>query len=159
MPLLRYGAVVVNFQPIALTPSEILAIADNHPEYLTPNDIIGAASEMAPDKAIALYKRSLERYPDAVELYINMAYNFIQINELENAEKILEDGAIVADDQKEKDMIQLQRACVFMKKGMYDKASAALDAVSDNNATKYYRGVLAIYNGQNAQAAKLLAEA
>ena len=159
MPLLRYGAVVVNFQPIALTSSEILAIADNHPEYLTPNDIIGAASEMAPDKAIALYKRSLERYPDAVELYINMAYNFIQINELENAEKILEDGAIVADDQKEKDMIQLQRACVFMKKGMYDKASAALDTVSDNNATKYYRGVLAIYNGQNAQAAKLLAEA
>lgn len=159
MPLLRYGAIAVGFQPITLTAEEILAIADNQPEFLTPNDIIKASQGMEPEEAIALYEKALDRYPAAVELYINTAYNYIQLNDLDNAAAILDRAEIVADEQDEKDLINLQRACVFMKKGMYQNAAQALDAVSDDGLSEYYRGLLAIYDGRNKEAVDLLDQA
>lgn len=159
MPLLRYGSIVVSFQPITLSAEEILAIADNQPEYLTPNDIIGATANMAPEKAIELYQRSLERYPDAVELYINLAYNYIMLDDNAQALKVLSEAEIVADEADEKDMILLQRACIYMQEGKLDAATETLDKASDPNATKYYRGVLAIYDGDYAKAENLLADA
>jgi len=156
LPLLRYGSVAVNFDPIKLTAEEIRVIADNQPEYLTPNDIIQAAMELEPDQAIALYKRSLDRYPDVVELYVNLAYNQIQKNDLEGAQQTLENAQLVADQQQEKDMVALQRACVAMKQGMYSNAESALSAISDEGMTRYYRGVLAIYQEDNDKAIRLL---
>ncbi len=159
MPLLRYGSIVVSFQPITLSSEEILAIADNQPEYLTPNDILVATANMEPEQAIALYQRAMDRYPDAVELYINLAYNYIMLNDNAQALKVLSDAEIVADEADEKDMILIQRACVYMQEAQLDKAAEALGKVSDANATKYYRGVLAIYDGRYAEAENLLSEA
>lgn len=156
LPLLRYGSVAVNFEPIQLTANEIRVIADNQPEYLTPNDIIQASMEMEPDQAITLYKRALERYPDAVELYINLAYNQIQKNNLDAARQTLADGMLVADQQEEKDMIELQRACIAIKQAQYNEAASALNAISDKEVTRYYRGVLAIYQNENDKAIDLL---
>ncbi|HPW78551.1 MAG: hypothetical protein BWX62_00324 [Bacteroidetes bacterium ADurb.Bin037] len=155
-PLLRYGSIAVNFEPITLSADEIRIIADNQPEYLTPNDIIQAGMEMDPDQAIILYKRSLVRYPEAVELYVNLAYNQIQKNELEAAQQTLAEGMLVADQQSEKDMIQLQRACIAMKQGQYDEAASALNEISDKEASRYYRGVLAVYQQENEKALNLL---
>lgn len=156
MPLLRYGSVAVNFDPIKLTAEEIRVIADNQPEYLTPNDIIQAAMDLEPDQAIALYKRSLDRYPDVVELYVNLAYSQIQKNDLEAAQQTLANADLVADQQAEKDMIALQRACVSMKQGQYGEAESALNAISDEGMTRYYRGVLAVYQEDNDKAIRLL---
>jgi outer membrane protein OmpA-like peptidoglycan-associated protein/Flp pilus assembly protein TadD len=156
LPLLRYGSVSVNFEPIQLSAEEIRIIADNQPEYLTPNDIIQAASDLEPDDAIMLYKRSLERYPDAVELYVNLAYNQILNNQLEAAQTTLTEAKLVADEQDEKDMIALQCACIAMRQGEFDNAASALDAISDKDVTEYYRGVLAIYQNDNDKAVRLL---
>ncbi|MDD2538735.1 MAG: tetratricopeptide repeat protein [Bacteroidales bacterium] len=158
LPLLRYGSVSVRFEPIKLTAEEIRVIADNQPEYLTPNDIIQAAMDLEPDQAIALYKRGLERYPDAVELYINMAYYQIEKNDLDAARNTLAEGILVADEQKEKDMIELQRACIAMKQGQYNEAASALNAISDEDVTQYYRGVLAVYQNDNDRAIRLLSD-
>jgi len=156
LPLLRYGSVSVNFEPIQLTAEEIRIIADNQPEYLTPNDIIQAAMDLEPDDAIMLYKRSLERYPDAVELYVNLAYNQILNENLEAAQTTLTEAKLVADQQDEKDMIALQCACIAMRQGEYNQAATALDAISDKDITEYYRGVLAIYQDDNDKAVRLL---
>ncbi|MDD5283226.1 MAG: hypothetical protein PHF43_03740 [Bacteroidales bacterium] len=158
LPLLRYGSVSVNFEPIQLTAEEIRIIADNQPEYLTPNDIIQAALDLEPDDAIMLYKRSLERYPDAVELYVNLAYNQILNDQLEAAQTTLTEAKLVADEQDEKDMIALQCACIAMRQGEYDKAASALDDISDKEITEYYRGVLAIYQNDADKAVRLLSD-
>ncbi len=158
LPLLRYGSISVNFEPIQLTAEEIRIIADNQPEYLTPNDIIQAAMDLEPDDAIMLYKRSLERYPDAVELYVNLAYNQILNDQLEAAQTTLTEAKLVADEQDEKDMIALQCACIAMRQGEYDKAASALDDISDKEITEYYRGVLAIYQNDADKAVRLLSD-
>lgn len=156
LPLLRYGSVSVSFEPIKLTAEEVRVIADNQPEYLTPNDIIQAAMDLENDRAIALYKRGLERYPNAVELYINMSYHQILANDLDAALQTLETASLVAAEQEQKDMIGLQQACVAMKQGDYTAADAALNHVSDASAVRYYRGVLAIYRNDNDKALELL---
>ena len=156
MPLLRYGSVAVNFDPIQLTAEEIRVIADNQPEYLTPNDIIQAATDLEPDEAIALYKRSLDRYPDVVELYVNLAYYQFWNNDLEGARQTLENAKLVADEPAEKDIVALQCACVAMKAGEYSQAESALNSISDEGMTRYYRGVLAIYQQDNDKALRLL---
>jgi len=105
-----------------------------------------------------LYKRSLERYPDAVELYVNLAYNQILNDQLEAAQTTLTEAKLVADEQDEKDMIALQCACIAMRQGEYDKAASALDDISDKEITEYYRGVLAIYQNDADKAVRLLSD-
>ncbi|NLA15860.1 MAG: hypothetical protein GX877_04910 [Bacteroidales bacterium] len=157
LPLLRYGSVSVSFDPIKLSAEEVRVIADDQPEYLTPNDIIQAAMDLENDRVISLYKRGLERYPEAVELYINLSYHQILANDLDAALQTLEDGALVAIEQEQKDLIGLQQACIAMKQGDYAAAETALNNVSDKNTVRYYRGVLAIYQNDNDKALELLA--
>lgn len=158
MPLLRYGSVSVSFDPLKLTAEEVRAIAADQPEYLTPNDIIQASKDMENDNIIALYKRGLDRYPESVELYINLSYHQIQAGYLDDALKTLEDAGLVAAEQNQIDMIKLQQACIAMKQGNYNAAEALLNQVEDAQSARYYKGVLAIYRDENDKALDLLAD-
>ena len=86
-----------------------------------------------------------------------MAYQ-IEKNDLDAARNTLAEGILVADEQKEKDMIELQRACIAMKQGQYNEAASALNAISDEDVTQYYRGVLAVYQNDNDRAIRLLSD-
>lgn len=159
MPSLRFGAITVHFQPINLSAEEIQMIAVNQPEYLTPNDIIGAAEALPTQESINLYTRSLERYPDAVELYVNLAGKYITTGDLDNAQKVLNDAAIVADTQEEQDMIALQRAAIYMQQGNSAKAQEALSSVKSDKDRNYYQGIICLMNDENEKAEDLLAPA
>ena len=158
MPLLRYGSVVVNFDPITLTAEEVRVIAANQPEYLTPNDIIQASKDLNDYGAIDLYKRGLDRYPEAVELYINLSYHQIQTGDLDGAYKTLENANMVAATQDQQDLVKLQKALVAIHQGDYQAAEASLNQVSNEQSARHYKGVLALFRNDNDKAIELLAD-
>lgn len=152
LPILRYGAVTVNYKPMAVDPEEAVEIAKSNISILSPAGIIVAAEHGNREEAISIYEQAIVRNPGVEELYINLANAYIRKGDFAAAEETLDKAGEIASNREAVDMAY---AYMNIAKKDYAAAGKYLENLEGPRAD-YYRGLVALAQGRSEEAVELL---
>jgi tetratricopeptide (TPR) repeat protein len=78
-------------------------------------------------------EEALELFPNLPELYINLAFAYLDLNILDKAAETANEGLEIATEKSDKAQLYLCKAAVFGKQGEHDKEDAVFDEILSIN--------------------------
>ncbi len=151
LPQLRRSRLTANVEIIGKSDEEISKLAASNPKSLTVEELLYAATLVkTPDQKEVIYKKASELYSNDFRSYNNLGVIEYAKGQLSNAEQLFNKAAQLSGSAPE---VNCNLGLIALTKGETDKAQQYFGKSSGVAELNNALGLLAVQNGNYAQAA------